>query len=850
MTIHGGQEIRPYLGSPHIGSEPIDVTGIAVGATGPQGPAGPPGADGKTVLGGTAAPTNDLGTNGDWYLRRTADNSIVEIYGPKTVGAWGSARSLIGPQGPAGSGGSGGGLTLEEVQDAVAAMLVAGSNVTLTYNDAAGTLTLAATGGSGSGLTEEQVQDLVAAMIVAGSNVTATYNDAAGTLTLAATGGSGGDSGLASAFPVTFARGITADSTAPPGASTSNPVAYLRAPFAFTLTEVRAFQLAPDGATATIIDIHKGPSGANSTILTTRITIEANERSSEEATAQPQVTSNLAAIEDDAELWFYLDQRGDASRGIVVWLLGTRVVTVDNSPPPPPAATAPGVPLNLTVVPGNQQNAIDWDAPSSPGTIVGGTPATITDYVIQFSTNNGDSWAPISDGASSTPGPFTHTGLTNGTAYLYRVAAVNSALITGSFTNPPVGGTPAIPAGAPNAPGSAIAGGSGTFVDGAASFSWNAPSTGPTPTSYNLRYRYTNGITLEGAEAWTTITNVSSPYSFSVPNLLQASHEVQVAGVVSGLVGAWGSSSIVSHTRTAALATPTVTATPGNGTVALSWGAIAGATEYVIFHSLSPSGPWRQLTVQAGTSFTHNGATNDTTNRYRVHARSSNNSSMQGTVSTIPSAVPATPPGAPTGLTAAGAVGNVQLSWTAPTSTGVVSGGAVATITDYNIEFSTDNGANWTPINRAASTATTFTHTGLTNGTTYTYRVRAVSSANLTSGWSNPPASATPVAGAPGQPTITSASGADMVLQVAYTIASGGGAPTSMQLQYALNSSPTTYSNTISSTDVDGDTAFNVSTGNISLFNGTQYRVRVRALAGAAEGQWSANSAPFTYFES
>lgn len=37
------------------------------------------------------------------------------------------------------------GLTLEEVQDAVAAMLVAGSNLTLTYNDAAGTLTLATT---------------------------------------------------------------------------------------------------------------------------------------------------------------------------------------------------------------------------------------------------------------------------------------------------------------------------------------------------------------------------------------------------------------------------------------------------------------------------------------------------------------------------------------------------------------------------------------------------------------------------------------------------------------------------------------------------------------------------------
>ena len=47
--------------------------------------------------------------------------------------------------------GSGGGLTTEQVDDRVAALLVAGTNVTLTYNDAAGTLTVAASGGGSSG---------------------------------------------------------------------------------------------------------------------------------------------------------------------------------------------------------------------------------------------------------------------------------------------------------------------------------------------------------------------------------------------------------------------------------------------------------------------------------------------------------------------------------------------------------------------------------------------------------------------------------------------------------------------------------------------------------------------------
>jgi hypothetical protein len=50
----------------------------------------------------------------------------------------------------------------------------------------------------------ESVQDTVGAMVVAGANVTATYDDGAGTLTIAASGGGGGGGGTAP----TFARDI------------------------------------------------------------------------------------------------------------------------------------------------------------------------------------------------------------------------------------------------------------------------------------------------------------------------------------------------------------------------------------------------------------------------------------------------------------------------------------------------------------------------------------------------------------------------------------------------------------------------------------------------------------------
>lgn len=41
----------------------------------------------------------------------------------------------------------------------------------------------------------EQIDDRVAALLTAGANITLTYNDAANTLTIAASGGGGGGSG-------------------------------------------------------------------------------------------------------------------------------------------------------------------------------------------------------------------------------------------------------------------------------------------------------------------------------------------------------------------------------------------------------------------------------------------------------------------------------------------------------------------------------------------------------------------------------------------------------------------------------------------------------------------------------
>src|SRR5215831_3899832 len=94
------------------------------------------------------------------------------------------------------------------------------------------------------------------------------------------------------------------------------------------------------------------------------------------------------------------------------------------------------------------------------------------------------------------------------------------------------------------------------------------------------------------------------------------------------------------------------------------------------------------------------------------------------------------PPGAPTGLTATPGNTVVNLSWTA-------SSGA----TGYYVKRSTTSGAE---MQIAAQAGTSFTDTGLTNGTTYYYVVSAYNSYGASSNSNE--ASATPVA-PPGAPT-------------------------------------------------------------------------------------------------
>lgn len=93
-----------------------------------------------------------------------------------------------------------------------------------------------------------------------------------------------------------------------------------RMPYAFTLTAVRASSTAAPTGSAVIIDINE----AGSTILSTKLSIDASEKTS--TTAATAAVISDASLADDAEMTIDFDQVGStiAGAGIKVYLIGHR----------------------------------------------------------------------------------------------------------------------------------------------------------------------------------------------------------------------------------------------------------------------------------------------------------------------------------------------------------------------------------------------------------------------------------------------------------------------------------------------------------------------------------------------
>ncbi|HEY5117340.1 MAG TPA: fibronectin type III domain-containing protein, partial [Nakamurella sp.] len=186
----------------------------------------------------------------------------------------------------------------------------------------------------------------------------------------------------------------------------------------------------------------------------------------------------------------------------------------------------------------------------------------------------------------------------------------------------------------------------------------------------------------------------------------------------------------VNATPAVAPGTPTsVHATSGNGSARITWVAPTSTgggklTGYNVYKSTTPGG---LNAVQANpsplgptSSYTVKGLLNGTTYYFTVRALNAVGSS---TASNVASAIPAAAPSAPIQVSAYRGKSTVGLRWIAPDNTGG------SPITGFNVyKGTTPGGESSTPVNASPlpATAVSYTATGLTNGTAYYFKVKAV----------------------------------------------------------------------------------------------------------------------------
>ncbi len=364
----------------------------------------------------------------------------------------------------------------------------------------------------------------------------------------------------------------------------------------------------------------------------------------------------------------------------------------------PTDLTAPAAPTGLVATRGDSSVALRWTANTEPDTA---SYRVVRDGAVVATVN-----APATS--------YTDTGLTNDTTYRYQLRAVDTHGNTSPASAPAVSATP-VDLTPPAVPGGLTA----TRGDGSVALSWTPVGDGDL-ASYHV---YRDGALLA------TVTAPTASYTDS--------------GLTNDSGHSWTVSSVDTHgnesARSAAVtATPTdltppavptgLAAARGDGRVVLTWSANTEgdlATYRVVRDGVEVA------TVAAGTTtFTDTGLTNDTTYRYQLRAVDTHDNASALTTPAV-AAVPTdlTPPAAPTGLAATRGDGLVALTWTANTESDLAS---------YRVV------RDGVVIATVSTPATSYTDTGLVNGTAHTYQLRAVDTHGNASALTTPGVSATP----------------------------------------------------------------------------------------------------------
>lgn len=334
--------------------------------------------------------------------------------------------------------------------------------------------------------------------------------------------------------------------------------------------------------------------------------------------------------------------------------------------------TPPPAPANLQATVTGTSIELTWD-------VAGGATA----YNVERANAPGGNWTTRASNLVATT--FNDSG-DRGQTYLYRVYATNVG-----GTGPRSGSVQVTVA--PAAPQNVAAVATGTTVR----VSWTAPS-GATS------FRVWRGTTSGGP--YDTLAGEPAASPFDDPDLSSSATYFYVVEAVND--GGAGPRSSEASATTSPGGPENLVAVGGDERITLSWSAVTGATEYRVYRSPESPETFTLATTQTGTGWVDENRPAGTTWRYKVAAA---NAAGEGPQSDPASAITLSPP--PANVSAVAGERSIQISWDG--SLGATGYILLRAIDDGEFDIRADGLE--TP---------GYLDDGLTEGTTYRYRVVAV----------------------------------------------------------------------------------------------------------------------------
>lgn len=448
--------------------------------------------------------------------------------------------------------------------------------------------------------------------------------------------------------------------------------------------------------------------------------------------------------------------------------------------------TEASAPSTITATAGDGQASVAFS-----GAVTNGS--SIADYTVQAYDSNGN--AVTGATCTSATSPCTVTGLANGSTYTFKVVTNSTVYGAASTTasTPSIASNAVTPATAPSAPtGVDVTSGTGKVT-----VSWTAAAAnGSTILSYQVQAYDADGNAVTGATCIATAPATTCDVS---ANLAAGSNYTFKVTATSAAGTSTGSTASAAAAINAAPSAPrNVVATPANASASVAWdapsningSALTGYTATAYTAGNVIAGTCTSTVVAESCVIT--GLTNGTPYTFKVVATNGIGTSAQSLASSA--ATPSTVPNAPTAVTAAMGDASARVSFLAPTNNGG------SDVTSYTV---TSSPGNFTCTVNAPATSCNIT--GLTNGTAYTFTVKA-SNANGASIASTASASGTPVESSaptlanPGQPTGNPYVGSTLTSNVSFN-----GSPTpTVTYQWKVCTDPTDLG---TCTDITGATS-------------------------------------------